>query len=393
MPSKRSSFPAEIQDVMKFLISAFRIVKLYPPNNPIYSQSLAKAHETLSHFLETSSEYHMGVQKTFFTYGQTPFGKEAQVNKSIAQDLFAKGVREIVFSVEMTEQELQEFCQALAFSSEELSMKNGISTVLWEQGVTHIKVTEAGLDEVVTAKTEDGWDNAGEEAPSGAETLPAQPKKQTSYAGKTLVLGDVKTDPDGFGAGMLAFALRTRAPHESVEDRLFTLYQQASLKISKDHAQESDALFEGLARSVLALDAPYRDALIAGRLFGDLDAEIASVAVDGEQLYPNEAQEIRSGRYSKAWSVQQVATLLKRSSAKKTTPSAAPPAHSDLPVEPLSGDIQQLVRSVEEASPEQVEALKVISEAGMESDIIEAAVRTLVSLMPLVKSPSAQGFS
>ena len=38
----------------------------------------------------------------------------------------------------------------------------------------------------------------------------------------------------------------------AVEDRLFTLYQQAGLKISKDHAQESDALFEGLARSVLA---------------------------------------------------------------------------------------------------------------------------------------------
>ena len=52
----------------------------------------------------------------------------------------------------MTEQELQEFCQTLALSPEELSMKNGISTVLWEQGVTHIKVTEAGLDEVVTAE-------------------------------------------------------------------------------------------------------------------------------------------------------------------------------------------------------------------------------------------------
>ena len=56
---------AEIQDVMKFLISAFRIVKLYPPNNPIYSQSLAKAFETLSHFLETTPEYRMGVQKTY----------------------------------------------------------------------------------------------------------------------------------------------------------------------------------------------------------------------------------------------------------------------------------------------------------------------------------------
>ena len=51
----------------------------------------------------------MGIQKTYFTYGQTAVGKEAQLNKSIAQDLFMKGIREVTFSIEITEPELQEF--------------------------------------------------------------------------------------------------------------------------------------------------------------------------------------------------------------------------------------------------------------------------------------------
>ena len=83
----------EVQDVMRSLITAIRAVKLYPPNNPVYSQSVHKSHEALARFLETGQEYHLGVQKPFFTYQHTPIGKDAQLNRAIAQDLFTKGNR------------------------------------------------------------------------------------------------------------------------------------------------------------------------------------------------------------------------------------------------------------------------------------------------------------
>ncbi len=88
----------EVQDVMRALVSAFRTVKIYPPNNPVYSQSIKKSFELLDRFLTTAQDYTIGVQKTNFTYRRTPVGKEAQLNRAIAQDLFAKGIREIVFS-------------------------------------------------------------------------------------------------------------------------------------------------------------------------------------------------------------------------------------------------------------------------------------------------------
>ena len=107
----------EIQDVMRSLVAALRAVKLYPPNNPIYSQSVRKSFESLSHFLNESPEFMVGVQKINFTYNHTPIGKDAQLNKAIAQDLYAKGIREIIFSAGVTEEELMDLCRGLALSS------------------------------------------------------------------------------------------------------------------------------------------------------------------------------------------------------------------------------------------------------------------------------------
>jgi hypothetical protein len=61
------TLPPEVQDVMRSLVSAIRAVKLYPPNNPVYAQFVKKSYEGLDRFLKTTSEYHIGVQKTNFT--------------------------------------------------------------------------------------------------------------------------------------------------------------------------------------------------------------------------------------------------------------------------------------------------------------------------------------
>ncbi len=377
----------EIQDAMKNLATAIRVVKIYPPNNPVYSQSIKKSHESLTHFLQTSPDFRLGVQKACFTYLQTPFSRDSQVNKTIIQDLFAKGIREIVFNAEVSEAELVELYRALALPPEELAMKNGISTILWEKGATHITVTEAGLDEVITGGTEGRDSNAKEGAADGEK----KPRKAAPITGRTLVLGDLKTDPESFGASMVEFARRTRAGHESLEDRLFTLYQQASHKISSDHAQDSEALFEGLAKSVLALEPLYRDSLIAGRLYGELDAESDAEGDFAGQSIPNEAQEIRTGRFSHDWTSQQVAVLLKRTASKKITPPVPPPDPAAFPVAPIAPDLMGIARSLQDESPEYIEAMKTISSTGMESDIIEAAVRTLIAVIPLVKSSDRSG--
>lgn len=214
-------------------------------------------------------------------------------------------------------------------------------------------------------------------------------KGEPVFTGRTLVLGDLMTDPAGFGSGMVELAKRTRSDRESVEDRLFVLYQEAGRSIREKQPDQNDALFEGLAQSALSLEpSSLRGKLIAGKLYGDLDSETVSEQKDEiEDHVPNEFHEILTGRFSKAWTVKQVATLLKRSSAKKIEPPPPPISPDALEVAPVPGDLGELAREMTEYTAEEMETLKVLGEMGRESDIIEAAVRTLIFLLPLVKNP------
>jgi hypothetical protein len=118
-----------------------------------------------------------------------------------------------------------------------------------------------------------------------------------------------------------------------------------------------------------------------------MDAELMSrqEAVADLQL-PNALQEIQAGRFSESWTIQQVATLLKRSASKKAVvaPSFVP---GDLKPEPIPPDVIEIAGNLTEYSAAEMAVLKELAAVGMESDIIDAAVRTLVHLIPLVQDP------
>lgn len=382
----------EIQDVIRQLVTAIRAVKIYPPNNPVYSQSVKKSFDVLSRFLENAPDFRVGVQKAQFTYQNQTMGKDAQLNKAIAQDLFSKGIRDLIFTSGMTLSEFMCLCQGLALSTEDLAMKSGISSILWEKGAQNIKVVEAGLDEVVTTQGVGAWVGKPEEE-KAADAADKAAKKKMTAPPKTLVLGDLMTDPSGFGASMVEMAKQTRNAHETIEDRLYTLYQEAGRKIQEAKSGERDSMFEGLAKSVLSLETAYRDGLIAGKLYGELDSELTGEG-EGEgdetdQQLPSAAHEVQTGRFSNTWTVQQVATLLKKSAAKKSVQAGPPPTPEEIQAAPISEDITAMAAALAEYTPEEMAELKVLGDAGMESDIIEAAVRTLVALIPLVKDPQS----
>ena len=174
-----------------------------------------------------------------------------------------------------------------------------------------------------------------------------------------------------------------------MEDRLFALYQDAGRRIQEEHSDQSDTLFEGLAKSVISLEPPYRDGLVAGKLYGGLDSETVREQKDEfEKQVPNEIHEILAGRFSNAWNVKQVAALLKKSSSKKTaSPPPPPTTPADLEVIPISQDIIEIAREMADYTSEEIEAINIMGQVGMESDIIEASVRTLIFLLSLVKNP------
>jgi len=175
---------------------------------------------------------------------------------------------------------------------------------------------------------------------------------------------------------MLDIARQTAGENETVEDRLHSLYQEAGRKIGEQHRERSDELFEGLAKSVLAMDPEHRDKFIAAKLYAEMDAE--QVREQGEEKgegqeaeapgyegvagslvsqthIPDELHEIVTGRYSRQWTVKQIATLLKRSlpsNPEKPAPAILP---SQVSAVPLTEDLYRIALELSEYTPEEME--------------------------------------
>ncbi len=376
---------AEIQEVVRNLVSAIRAVKLYPPNNPIYAQSVHKAFESLEGCLQTTPNFAIGVQKTYFLFEDSPIGKETQINRAIAQDIFAKGVREFVFLEGLSEDELLACFQSLALTPEETAMRGGIVSILWERGVTHIKVTEAILEEVISAGVTERPSYARDE--HAAKLDAAVASKELRLKGRTLIVGDIVDDPKGFSSQMVEIAQETREEGQSVEDRLHELYQEVGRSIREEEAKDQEALFRGLAQSVLEMDEQYRDKLVSSKLYAHLDAGHLREQADGEEAQlPEELHEIVTGRFSRQWSVEQVASLLKQSSLQQVEPHSPPVPLTEVEALPITEEILAIARELNEYTADEMEALKAMGEVGTEEDILDASVRTLIFLLPMVKN-------
>ncbi len=374
----------EIQEILRSIISAIRAVKLYPSNNPVYSNSVKKSFEALNNFLQTNDEYHIGVQKTFFSFKNTPFAKENDLNKPIAQDLFTKEIREISFLNGLTEAELLSFYQTLALTIDECKIKGGISSVLWEKDLAHIRITEAGLDDVITTKLTRGLEK--KEYTEEHEKLVV--KNATGFPGRTLVLTDLSENPFSFSANMIELAKQTKATYETVEERLFALYKEAGERIDKEHPSERETLYDGLAKSVLALDPQYRNSFIVGKLYGELDAEMENEETNqGGEYLPSIVHEVKTGRLSETWTMQQMATLLKKTAIKQIAASPKSEVTTNIEAVPLPHDLIEIAKNIAVYNVEDMEELQALNNAGSEMDIICSSVQALIALLPLVKNP------
>ena len=137
------------------------------------------------------------------------------------------------------------------------------------------------------------------------------------------------------------------------------------------------------------LEQPYREVLITGKLYEGLDSEnTKKQKAEIEEQVPSGLHEIMTGRFLDSWTVQQVADLLKKLTtteiASPTPPLSSPSALSAIS---LLTDIGEIAKEIAQYTEEETEELKSMSSMGMESDIIDAAMHVLISMIPLVKSP------
>ena len=244
--------PLAVQELIRGIVSAIRAVRLYPPNNPVYAQTIAKSYKLIEGYLRTSPEFCVTVHKTGLLYNQILVDRDAQLSKSISDDLYAKGVREITITGGLSEQELRDGYSVLALSHEEVKQKGSTASLLWERGVAHMKVKEASLDEIVRGE------HTGHGAPAargdhGASVVNLQELlkgKKIDLHGKKVMLDYISGDPAGFGQAALEMAREAGETRELQEGRLFEIYRETGRQMLQTAYEQRELLFDALARSL-----------------------------------------------------------------------------------------------------------------------------------------------
>jgi len=376
--------PPEIFEVLRTLVTAIRIVRLYPPNNPVYSRTVKEAHEFLSSFLQQTPECCLGIQKTYFSYANTPIARETEANKTIASDLFTKGMRDMTFKSGVTEEEMLQFLQTIVLSREEIALQGGISSILWGKNITRIKITEAELDGIIKVKT--GQDE--EQSATSATEAEKKPAKDAAASGRKLILDDLLSDSALFSSDLLELAKKTKTENETIADRLFVLCREMVLKIQQENPSRREDFLKALAQSVLELAQPHRDALIAGKLYAVSDSEnLEKLKAKIEEQLPADLHEMLTGRFFNEWNIEQISQLLKKSlTAKTKQDTETMTSDLALPSLPLFPTTSNMIKELSEFPAEEAEELQFMNRKGDEQDVMEAASRTLIALLPLIKN-------
>lgn len=384
---RTEAIPEEIQEVLRAVASAIQAVKFYPSNNPIYALSVKKSFEILDRYLQRLPECRLGVEKNAFAFRNRTAGGDTQHFRGIAHDLFMKGIREIAFTQGLTENELLNFFTIVSKPREALNLKDNIESLIWERDFSHIAVKGATLDEVLRleqyAQSSNGEVSTARVS-EGEYDEEHLKDKSIDIMGTRVALTALVHDPRQFGTLMVEMAKKDAGSREQQIDTLFGMYRGAGRQALQLLPEERDALFNAMAESILAMESSTKEEFIARRLYADMDRRaLYSLKVDTMEHLPSELHELFSARFSKSWTVPQVSKLLVKASA------VMPPSEPSLPEKQFQPhDLAEIAREMSEYAPDEMERLKNISDFGVEPDILESAVRTLVNLLPFVQNPA-----
>ncbi len=369
--------PPELIEIARDILAALRAVKLYPENNPVHSQTIARTFKVLHQHLDREPEYHLGLQKAglYSRAGRITLGPH--LTKGVAADLFGKGVRDIVFSRGLAEPELRDFLAISAMQPDELKERGGFAPILWEKGVVHVRVREAALDEPLPLDGPAGPMAADGPAAGTAAGVAALEGRSVSVFGWTIALAELAADPASFGKKALQISSGQGLSSQEQDDRLLEVYRQVGQQVLKKSYELRGPVFSSLAGSILSMDADQSARLVAGKLYPEADALLLTKeAQSSSGQLPGDLHELVSARFSRSWTPPQVSSLLEKICSAEGAGKPAGPAGV-----PLPSGLAEAVRELAEYTPGELETLRTICESGGERDTLLATTGVLTHLL------------
>lgn len=132
----------------KFLLAlanAHKMLQLYPPYNPIPTAAVEQAFELMNDVLKNKANIYLQFSKNQISDGKDPIcGSETEIERlnSLSRTLIERGISSIIIFEGASKNELLLLLTNLLKEPEELMQLGGISKILEDSNITHIKVNE-----------------------------------------------------------------------------------------------------------------------------------------------------------------------------------------------------------------------------------------------------------
>lgn len=137
----------EARDILQVILKAKKLLRMYPPNNPIYTKTLEESFLKFKQFLDYKDNFTINIRQNSILYDDEPIYSSNEKEDNLALFFFKDGLRQLTFKKGLPSDELEEFLKILAYDFEREAFDEDIVTLLWEKDFQYIQyiVDEAFL--------------------------------------------------------------------------------------------------------------------------------------------------------------------------------------------------------------------------------------------------------
>ena len=140
LKSEAHSDNAELaRDAVQGILKAKKILKMYPPNNPIYIKTADEIYNKFKNFLELNNELSLKISQNEILFNDKEVYYNPEKEDNMALFFFKDGIREITFLRGFSQNEFKDFIGILNADFESTAVEDDLVTLLWERDFEHIK--------------------------------------------------------------------------------------------------------------------------------------------------------------------------------------------------------------------------------------------------------------
>jgi HEAT repeat protein len=140
------------KDVIQSILKAKKILRMYPSNNPIYSNTLGDCSDKFREFFFLRDKLDLKIRQNEILFDAEPVYSNTEKEDNLALFFFKDGLRELSFTGGLGREEVEDFLKIVSLDFDREALDDDIVTLFWEKDFQNIKYV---VDETVLVDEDD----------------------------------------------------------------------------------------------------------------------------------------------------------------------------------------------------------------------------------------------